>query len=86
MALAATGLAILGSVAADGLSKALFHSQGGLVKEDGLHYLHKGEVIIPAAETKRMMNALKKAKGMTEADIKKLKLRHAKPHKKPRPK
>ena len=86
MALAATGLAILGSVAADGLSHALFHSQGGLVKDDGLHMLHKGEVVIPAEHAKKMMTALKKAKGMTEADIKKLKLRHAKPHKKPRPK
>jgi hypothetical protein len=86
MALMAAGLGVLGSVAADGLSHALFHSQGGLVKDDGLHMLHKGEIIIPAAHAKKMMSALKKAKGMSEADIKKLKLRHAKPHKKPRPK
>ena len=85
MALAATGLAILGSVAADGLSHALGFSQGGIVKEDGLHMLHKGEVIIPKAQADKMIKAYKKHQGLTAKDLSKMKLRHAKPHKGKRP-
>ena len=85
MALMATGLAVLGSVAADGISHALGFSAGGLVKDDGLHMLHKGEIIIPANHSKKLINAMKKHKGLTEADMKKMKFRHAKPHGKKRP-
>ena len=86
MALAGAGLAILGSGAADGISHALGFSQGGLVKDDGLHMLHKGEIIIPAQHAKKMMKAYTKHKGLSANEVKALKLRHAKPHKKPRPK
>jgi hypothetical protein len=85
MALAATGLAILGSVAADGLSHALGFSKGGVVKEDGLHMLHKGEVIIPKAQADKMIKAFKKHKGLTAKDMAGMKMRHAKPHKGKRP-
>ena len=85
MALAAAALGVLGSVAADGLSHALGFSQGGLVKDDGLHMLHKGEIIIPKAQADKMIQAFKKHKGLTAKDMSKMKMRHAKPHKGQRP-
>ena len=81
MALAAVGLGILGSVAADGLSHALGFSKGGIVKDDGLHMLHKGEVIIPKKQADKMIQAFKKAKGLSAKDMNNMKMRHAKPHK-----
>lgn len=85
MALASVALGVLGSVAADGISKALGFSQGGLVKEDGLHMLHKGEIIIPKQQAEKMIQAFKKHKGLTAKDMGQMKMRHAKPHKGKRP-
>tara|TARA_R110000824_G_scaffold96745_1_gene231441 strand:- start:1964 stop:2218 length:255 start_codon:yes stop_codon:yes gene_type:complete len=81
----AIGGAVLSSLIVDGIESALGKSQGGLVKADGLHMLHKGEIIIPAKESGKILKAWKKSKGLSASDLKKLKLRHAKPHEGKRP-
>jgi len=54
--------AILAGVATNAISKALGFGSGGMIMEDGLYELHKGELVIPAAEAKKMIAAYKKEK------------------------
>ena len=54
--------AILAGVATNAISKALGFGSGGMIQEDGLYELHKGELVIPAAEAKKMIAAYKKDK------------------------
>jgi SLT domain-containing protein len=74
MASAVAGL--LANVAAGALSKALGYGQGGYIEKNGLYELHKGEIVIPAAEAKKMIASYKKHK-----NIKSLKPRPLKPTK-----
>ena len=67
--MAVVGSAILASVVASGISKALGWSAGGEVKKDGLYELHKGELVIPAKEAKKIIAAYKKHKGTTKLPV-----------------
>jgi|TARA_R110002020_G_scaffold107363_2_gene249404 hypothetical protein len=66
--------ALFSSIAAGALSKALGFGEGGFIQKDGVYQLHKGEVVIPASEAKKMIAAYKK-----EYKIKKLDKRVLKP-------
>lgn len=65
---------ILANAAAGALSKALGFGQGGYIEKDGMYELHKGEIVIPAAEAKKLIASYKKHK-----NIKTLKPRPLKP-------
>jgi len=67
--MALVGSAILAGVAVNGISKALGWASGGEIKKDGLYELHKGELVIPAAEAKKMISAYKKHKGHDKTPI-----------------
>jgi hypothetical protein len=65
---------MLASVAAGAIGKALGFGEGGFIQKDGVYQLHKGEIVIPAEESKKMIAAYKK-----EMKIKKLDKRALKP-------
>jgi len=62
--------AILAGVATNAISKAIGLGYGGMIEENGLYELHKGELVIPAAEAKKMIAAYKKDKGIKHKDFK----------------
>ena len=61
---------ILTGLAVNAISKALGFGSGGLIEENGLYELHKGEVVIPAAQAKKLMSAYKKHKDIKSKDFK----------------
>lgn len=61
---------ILAGVAVNAISKAIGLGYGGIIKEDGLYELHKGEVVIPAAEAKKLIDAYKKHRDINDKDFK----------------
>ena len=65
---------ILAGVAAGALGKALGFGNGGFIAKDGVYMLHKGELVIPAEDAKKLIAQYKK-----EAGIKKLNKRALKP-------
>ena len=71
---------LLASVAAGAIGKALGFGEGGFIEKDGVYQLHKGEIVIPSAEAKKMISAYKK-----EMKIKKLDKRPLKPVKTTKP-
>tara|TARA_R100000808_G_C2151897_1_gene161079 strand:+ start:1985 stop:2233 length:249 start_codon:yes stop_codon:yes gene_type:complete len=62
--------AILTGLAINAISKAIGLGHGGLIEENGLYELHKGEVVIPAAQAKKLMSAYKKHKDIKSKDFK----------------
>lgn len=61
---------ILAGVAVNAISKAIGLGYGGQIDEDGLYELHKGELVIPAAEAKKLIAAYKKQKNIKSGDFK----------------
>tara|TARA_R100001463_G_scaffold109388_1_gene164028 strand:+ start:279 stop:530 length:252 start_codon:yes stop_codon:yes gene_type:complete len=61
---------ILAGVAVNAISKAIGLGYGGMIDEDGLYELHKGELVIPAAEAKKLIAAYKKEKKIKSGDFK----------------
>tara|TARA_R100001015_G_C4635316_1_gene204637 strand:- start:3592 stop:3840 length:249 start_codon:yes stop_codon:yes gene_type:complete len=60
--------AILTGLAVNAISKAVGLGYGGKIDEDGMYELHKGEIVIPAAEAKKLLDAYKKHKGIKGKD------------------
>tara|TARA_R100000773_G_C4221286_1_gene120367 strand:+ start:5017 stop:5268 length:252 start_codon:yes stop_codon:yes gene_type:complete len=56
--------AVLTGLAVNAISKAVGLGTGGLIEENGLYELHKGEIVIPASEAKKLLNEYKKHKGI----------------------
>ena len=56
------GAAILTGVLVNAISKAIGLGSGGMIEENGLYELHKGELVIPAGEAKKVLAAYKKEK------------------------
>jgi hypothetical protein len=61
---------ILAGVAVNAISKAIGLGYGGLIEENGLYELHKGEIVIPAKEAKKMLDAYKQHKDIKHKDFK----------------
>ena len=64
----AVATAVLTGLAINGISKALGLGYGGLIDADGLYELHKGEIVIPQAEAKKLLVEYKKHKGIKSSD------------------
>jgi len=62
--------AILAGVATNAISKAIGFGSGGLIEENGIYELHKGELVIPAAEAKKMLAAYKKERKIKHKEFK----------------
>ena len=61
---------ILTGLAVNAISKALGFGSGGLIEENGLYELHKGEIVIPAAQAKKLIAGYKKHKNIKSKDYK----------------
>lgn len=59
---------ILTGLAVNAISKAVGLGYGGKIDVDGLYELHKGEIVIPAKEAKKLLDAYKKHKGIKATD------------------
>ena len=59
---------VLAGVLTSAVNKAIGLNSGGLIEKDGLYELHKGELVIPAGEAKKMLAEYKKAKGIKSKD------------------
>lgn len=66
----AVATAVLTGLAVNAISKAIGLGYGGMIEENGLYELHKGEVVIPAAEAKKLIAAYKKHKGIKGKEFK----------------
>ena len=66
----AVATAVLTGLAVNAISKALGLGYGGIIEENGLYELHKGEVVIPAAQAKKLIAGYKKHKGIKSKDYK----------------
>ena len=62
--------AVLTGLAVNAISKAVGLGYGGLIEENGLYELHKGEIVIPKAEAKKLLSEYKKHKGIKGKDFK----------------
>ena len=66
--MAAIAGSLLASVATEALSKALGLGAGGYIEQNGTYELHKGEIVIPAAQAKvgRALEAIAKNRAAPE--------------------
>ena len=66
----AVATAVLTGLAVNAISKAIGLGNGGLIEENGLYELHKGEIVIPANEAKKLLSEYKKHKDIKSKDFK----------------
>lgn len=61
---------ILTGLAVNAISKAVGLGYGGMIDEDGLYELHKGEIVLPKAEAQKLLKEYKKHKDIKDKDFK----------------
>ena len=66
----AVATAVLTGLAVNGISKALGFGSGGLINEDGLYELHKGEIVLPKIEAQKLLKEYKKHKNIKDKEYK----------------